>query len=262
MGRELVCNIKFSTNAGWIETSLAETSEFMRICQEEENFPVSYYHDARPFLLRIKVEGLFLEVNELVVLKNSLESLNAIMRFFNTKQEVYPHLVARAGDVRVFPYILQRLDSIVSKFGTIKDTASPALGNIRHSIAKKQSGISRRMQSLLQKAQEEGWADKDSNIAIRDGRMVIPVPAAFKRKLNGIVHDESTTGKTSYIEPAEIIETNNEIRELQLEEKREITRILRQFADDLRPYIYDLIPAYDSWHSWISCEQKHSLPSG
>ena len=245
MGRELVSDIKFSTNAGWIETSLAETSEFMRICQEEENFPVSYYHDARPFLLRIKVEGLFLEVNELVVLKNSLESLNAIMRFFNTKQEVYPHLVARAGDVRVFPYILQRLDSIVSKFGTIKDTASPALGNIRHSIAKKQSGISRRMQSLLQKAQEEGWADKDSNIAIRDGRMVIPVPAAFKRKLNGIVHDESTTGKTSYIEPAEIIETNNEIRELQLEEKREITRILRQFADDLRPYIYDLIPAYD-----------------
>ena len=245
MGRELVSNIKFSTDAGWIETSLAETSEFVRICQEEENFPVSYYHDARPFLLRIKVEGLFLEVNELVVLKNSLESLNAIMRFFNTKQEVYPHLVARAGDVRVFPYILQRLDSIVSKFGTIKDTASPALGNIRHSIAKKQSGISRRMQSLLQKAQEEGWADKDSNIAIRDGRMVIPVPAAFKRKLNGIVHDESTTGKTSYIEPAEIIETNNEIRELQLEEKREITRILRQFADDLRPYIYDLIPAYD-----------------
>ena len=245
MGRELVGNIKFSTDAGWIATSLAEASEFMRICQEQENFPVSYYHDARPFLLRVKVEGLFLEVNELVVLKNSLESLNAIMRFFNTKQEIYPPLVARAGDVRVFPYILQRLDSIVSKFGTIKDTASPALGNIRHSIAKKQSGISRRMQSLLQKAQEEGWVDKDSNIAIRDGRMVIPVPAAFKRKLNGIVHDESTTGKTSYIEPAEIIETNNEIRELQLEEKREITRILRQFADDLRPYIYDLIPAYD-----------------
>ena len=151
MGRELVSDIKFSTDAGWIETSLAETSEFMRICQEEENFPVSYYHDARPFLLRIKVEGLFLEVNELVVLKNSLESLNAIMRFFNSKQEAYPHLVARAGDVRVFPYILQRLDSIVSKFGTIKDTASPALGNIRHSIAKKQSGISRRMQALLQK---------------------------------------------------------------------------------------------------------------
>lgn len=245
MGRELVSDITFSANAEWIRTALAETAEFTRICQEEENFPVSFYHDARPFLTRIRVEGLFLEVNELVILKNSLESLNAITRFFHNNQEHYPHLVARAGDIRVYPYILQRLDSIVSKFGTIKDSASPALGNIRHSITKKQSGISRRMQSLLQKAQEEGWADKDTNIAIRDGRMVIPVPAAFKRKINGIVHDESTTGKTSYIEPTEIIETNNEIRELELEEKREITRILRQFADDLRPYIDDLIPAYD-----------------
>lgn len=245
MGRELVSDITFSANAEWIRTTLAETAEFTRICQEEENFPVSFYHDARPFLTRIRVEGLFLEVNELVILKNSLESLNAITRFFHNNQEHYPHLVARAGDIRVYPYILQRLDSIVSKFGTIKDSASPALGNIRHSITKKQSGISRRMQSLLQKAQEEGWADKDTNIAIRDGRMVIPVPAAFKRKINGIVHDESTTGKTSYIEPTEIIETNNEIRELELEEKREITRILRQFADDLRPYIDDLIPAYD-----------------
>ena len=245
MGRELVNDIAFSSNAEWIRTALAETAEFMRICQEEDDFPVSYYYDARPFLARIRVEGLFLEVNELVILKNSLESLNAITRFFNNKQEQYPHLVARTGDIRVFPYILQRLDSIVSKFGTIKDSASPALGNIRHSIVKKQSGISRRMQSLLQKAQEEGWADKDTNISIRDGRMVIPVPSAFKRKINGIVHDESMTGKTSFIEPAEIIETNNEIRELQLEEKREITRILRQFADDLRPYIDDLIPAYD-----------------
>lgn len=245
MGRELVNDITFSSDAEWIRAALAETAEFMRICQEEDDFPVSYYHDARPFLARVRVEGLFLEVNELVVLKNSLESLSAIARFFNNKQERYPHLVARSGDIRVFPYILQRLDAIVSKFGTIKDSASPALGNIRHSIVKKQSGISRRMQSLLQKAQEEGWADKDSNISIRDGRMVIPVPSAFKRKINGIVHDESMTGKTSFIEPAEIIETNNEIRELQLEEKREITRILRQFADDLRPYIDDLIPAYD-----------------
>lgn len=245
MGRELVNNITFSSDAEHIRTALAETAEFMQICREEENFPVSYYHDARPFLARIKVEGLFLEVNELVILKNSLESLNAIARFFNNNPERFPHLVARSGNIRIFPYILQRLDAIVSKFGTIKDTASPALGEIRRNITKKQSGISRRMQSLLQKAQEEGWADKDTNIAIRDGRMVIPVPAAFKRKLNGIVHDESTTGKTSFIEPTEIIETNNEIRELQLEEKREITRILRQFANDLRPYIYDLIPAYD-----------------
>lgn len=171
--------------------------------------------------------------------------MHAILRFFQGKTETYPVLTAKAGQIQLFPYVLQRLDSIVSKHGTIKDNASSELGEIRRQILKKQSGISRRMQALLQDAQTEGWAEKDTAIAIRDGRMVIPVPAAYKRRVNGIVHDESATGKTSYIEPTEIIETNNEIRELQLEEKREITRILRKFADDIRPYIEDLIPAYD-----------------
>ena len=245
MGRELVEGIAFSHDPEAIRAAQEETAEFVRICQEEDSFPVSYYQDARSFLARVRVEGLFLEVNELIILKNSLESLYSIVRFFNGKEERFPRLAQRAGEIRVFPYVLQRLDSIVSKHGTIKDSASPALGEIRRSIANKQSGISRRMQALLQKAQEEGWADKDTNVSVRDGRMVIPVPSAYKRKLNGIVHDESATGKTSYIEPTEIIETNNEIRELQLEERREITRILRQFADDLRPYADDIIPAYD-----------------
>lgn len=245
MGQELVNDICFLTDPSAIQSALQETGEFMKICREEDNFPISYYHDARPFLSRIRVEGLFLEVNELVILKNSLESLNAIIRFFHGKKEKYPRLTAQTDNLRVFPYILQRLDAIVSKYGTVKDSASPALADIRHQITRKQSGISKRMQVLLQKAQEEGWADKDTSISIRDGRMVIPVPSAYKRKLNGIVHDESATGKTSYIEPTEIIETNNEIRELQLEEKREITRILKRFADDLRPYIEDMFPAYD-----------------
>lgn len=145
--------------------------------------------------------------------------MHAILRFFQGKTETYPVLTAKAGQIQLFPYVLQRLDSIVSKHGTIKDNASSELGEIRRQILKKQSGISRRMQALLQDAQTEGWAEKDTAIAIRDGRMVIPVPAAYKRRVNGIVHDESATGKTSYIEPTEIIETNNEIRELQLEEK-------------------------------------------
>lgn len=103
------------------------------------------------------------------------------------------------------------------------------------------------MQNLLQQAQAEGWADKESSVAIRDGRMVIPVPAAYKRKINGIIHDESATGKTSYIEPTEIVEINNEIRELELEEKREIIRILRKFADEVRPNIDDLLLPMTFW---------------
>lgn len=244
MGKALVEQMCFSDRKEQIEEAQKEVAEFMRIMREEE-FPDNRYTDARPFLSKIRIEGLFLDISELVALKNSLESLHAILRFFQGKTETYPVLTAKAGQIQLFPYVLQRLDSIVSKHGTIKDNASSELGEIRRQILKKQSGISRRMQALLQDAQTEGWAEKDTAIAIRDGRMVIPVPAAYKRRVNGIVHDESATGKTSYIEPTEIIETNNEIRELQLEEKREITRILRKFADDIRPYIEDLIPAYD-----------------
>ena len=245
MGRDLVEAMKFSTEPTEIRERLEETQEFMSILEEEDQFPGDHFSDARPFLNKVRVEGLFLEVAEMVALKQSLESLTAIVRFFHGKDERYPRLTAQAGDIQLFPYILQRLDSIVSRHGSIKDTASPELGDIRHRLQRKQNGISRRMQALLQQAQTEGWAEKDTTIAIRDGRMVIPVPSAYKRKINGIVHDESATGKTSYIEPAEIVETNNEIRELELEEKREITRILRRFAEDLRPYVDDLIPAYD-----------------
>lgn len=245
MGRALVQEMSFSDNRGAIEETLGETAEFMFILKEEDNFPGGYFNDARPFLGKIRIEGLFLEVPEMVTLKNSLESLNAIVRFFHGKAEHYPILTRKAGEIQLFPYILQRLESIVSKHGTVKDSASSELGDIRRRLLRKQSGISRRMHALLQQAQTEGWADKDTSISIRDGRMVIPVPSAYKRKINGIVHDESATGKTSYIEPAEIVETNNEIRELELEEKREITRILKQFADDIRPHIDDLFPAYD-----------------
>lgn len=245
MGRELVETMTFSTDAATIGEELGETREFMDILKEEDSFPAGYFSDARPFLNKIRIEGLFLEVPEMVALKNSLESLSAILRFFRGRTERYPILTGKAGDIQQFPYILQRLEAIVSKYGTIKDTASPELGDIRHRLQRKQAGISKRMQSLLQQAQAEGWADKESSIAIRDGRMVIPVPSAYKRKINGIVHDESATGKTSYIEPTEIVETNNEIRELELEEKREINRILRKFADELRPYVDDLLPAYD-----------------
>ena len=245
MGRELVDKMNFSSDSSYISEQLKETHEFMNILQVEDSFPGDHFRDARPFLQKIRVEGLFLEIAEMVALKLSLESLSAIVRFFKGKEERYPILSAKAGCIHLFPFVQQRLDTIVSKHGTIKDTASPELNDIRHRLQRKQAGISKRMQSLLQQAQSEGWADKESAIAIRDGRMVIPVPSAYKRKINGIVHDESATGKTSYIEPAEIVETNNEIRELELEEKREIMRILRKFADELRLYIDDLLPGYD-----------------
>ncbi len=245
MGKELTDAMSFTAEPHLLEEKLTETREFMSILLEENEFPDTHFRDARPFLQKIRIEGLFLEIAEMVSLKNSLETLSAILRFFRTKEERYRLLCSKAETIFQFPLILQHLDSIVSKHGTIKDSASPELSNLRRELQKKQAGISKRMQSLLQQAQSEGWADRESSIAIRDGRMVIPIPSAYKRKINGIVHDESATGKTSYIEPTEIVETNNEIRELELEEKREINRILRKFADELRPHIDELLPAYD-----------------
>ena len=235
MGRDLVEAMKFSTEPTEIRERLEETQEFMSILEEEDQFPGDHFSDARPFLNKVRVEGLFLEVAEMVALKQSLESLTAIVRFFHGKDERYPRLTAQAGDIQLFPYILQRLDSIVSRHGSIKDTASPELGDIRHRLQRKQNGISRRMQALLQQAQTEGWAEKDTSIAIRDGRMVIPVPSAYKRKINGIVHDESATGKTVYIEPVEVVEINNELKELEYAERREVVKVLSAFTESIRP---------------------------
>ncbi|MBE6333608.1 MAG: endonuclease MutS2 [Bacteroidales bacterium] len=263
MGRELMQSMSFSSERRVIEERLYDCSEFMAILQQED-FPGGVFADARPFLEKIRIEGLFLEVAEMVMLKGSLESLYSILRFFKSKREEYSRLANKAGNISQFPYIISRLDSIISKYGTIKDSASPELAQIRRSIQQKQSGISRRMQALLQLAQSEGWAEKDSGVAVRDGRMVIPVPSAFKRKIKGIVYDESATGKTAYIEPAEIVETNNEIRELEMEERREIMRILKAFADDLRPYIDDLIPGYDflAYIDFLKAKAKFSIQLG
>lgn len=260
MGRELTDGMKFSDQPEVIGERLNETAEFMRILREED-FPGNNYTDARPFLNKIRLEGLFLDLPEMLALKYSLETITSIVRFFNGKQEIFPVLTGKAGQIQLFPYVLQRLDSIISKHGGVKDSASPELGDIRNRLLKKQSGVSKRMHALMQQAQSEGWADKDAAVAIRDGRMVIPVASAYKRRLNGIIHDESATGKTSYIEPAEIVETNNEIRELQLEEKREIHRILVHFANDIRPYIDDLLPAYDfmAYVDFIRAKARFSI---
>lgn len=245
LGNELVDKMSFAVSSRSIEKALKETEEFISICREEDSFPTAYYFDVRDSLEKIRIDGSFLDASELFNLKRSLESITAISRFFKDKDEKYPYLIEKCGKLRLYPYISQRLENIISKYGTIKDTASPSLAEIRRDILKKQSSISSRMNALMQQAQKEGWADPDSSISIRDGRMVIPVPSAHKRKIGGIVHDESSTGKTSYIEPTEIVETNNQIKELEYAERREIMKILIAFCAEIRPYIDDLIPAYN-----------------
>ncbi len=245
LGKERVDEMRFVTLYDVIKRWVNQVNEFKRICVEESSFPTSYFIDVRGPLQRIRVEGLFLEERELYDLRRSLSAVKDIVRFFENKEDhVYPYLNEIVSKVKVYPYIFERIDGILNKFGKIKDTASPELARIRSEKIKKQSGVSRKMASILNQARMEGLVDADTNIAIRDGRAVIPVPATYKRKINGIVLDESSTGKTSFIEPAEIVEINNEIKELEYAERREITRILLAFSDSIRPYIEDLLYSY------------------
>ncbi|GAF02510.1 endonuclease MutS2 [Saccharicrinis fermentans] len=247
MGKERVDQMRYVTLYDVVSRWVHQTNEFKQICMEESSFPTSYYIDVRGPLNRIKVEGLFLEERELFDLRRSLLSVKDIVRFFKNKEEqnAYPHLREIASKVMVYPYIFERIDAILNKFGKIKDSASPELARIRNEMIKKQGSVSRKMAAILNHARKEGLVETDTNVAIRDGRAVIPVPAGNKRKLNGIIHDESATGKTSFIEPAEIVEINNEIRELEYAERREINRILVAFSDSIRPYLEDLIFSYE-----------------
>ncbi len=246
MGLEWVDEMHFQDSYENIKNQLGETSEFCRIIREFDNFPASHFYDLRSALQKIKIEGRFLEEIELFDLKRSLESVRAIVMFFNKQdEEAFPLLKAKTSQVQVFPYIYDRIDTILNKNGKIRDNATPELAKIRKEILSLQSGMSRKLQSILKQAQKDGLVELDATVSIRDGRAVIPISAGNKRKIKGIVYDESGTGKTSYVEPNEIVEMNNEIRELEYAERREIVKILTDFSNDIRPYLEDLVYSYD-----------------
>jgi len=246
MGSEWVDEMHFQTNFKLLQSQLGEVEEFCRIVREYDNFPAVHYFDLREALQKIRIEGRFLEPSELFDLKRSLEAVRAVVTFFAKQEdEVFPRLKQKTSQVQIFPYIYDRIDTILNKFGKIRDNASSELSQIRKSIFNMQSSMSKRLHSILKQAQKDGWVEEDASISIRDGRAVIPVAAANKRKLKGIVYDESATGKTSYIEPNEIVEMNNEIRELEYAERREIIRILTDFSNDIRPYLEELSYSYD-----------------
>ena len=246
MGKEHTADCHFTSDPQLIVKQLDETVEFQKIIRDELNFPTGYFIDMRSVLRKSRILGTFLEVFELFDLKRSLETLRAIANFFKEKeQELFPQLYLVVRDIQIFPFLYDKIDQILSKNGTIKDNASPELVKIRREILSLQSGVSKIMAKILKHAQAEGLVEKEVTVSIRDGRAVIPVLSSNKRKMRGIVHDESATGRTSYIEPEEIVETNNRIRELESAERREIVRILTKFTDELRPYAEDLERSYE-----------------
>lgn len=231
-----------------------QSAEFVRIMQEEDDFPAQYFFDVRPSLKRIRIEGMYLDEEELFDLLRSLETLNSIVRFLTPHEEdeetegvstPYPCLSRLASDINVFPQITKRIGGILSPYGKIKDNASPELARIRRELAATMGSISRSLNNILRNAQSEGVVDKDVTPTMRDGRLVIPVAPALKRRIKGIVHDESASGKTVFIEPAEVVEANNRIRELESDERREIIRILSEFSASIRPSIPDMLLSYE-----------------
>ena len=248
LGKEKVEEMRFSAAFEEIDAQLRQTDEFVHILQEEDAFPHDNFYDVRDALKRIRVAGSWMEQSALSELNKSLQTILSILQFFRNdeeKAERYPHLMLLAENVFVSPEISKKIERIIDEFGQIKDSASPQLSAIRREITSTLNGISRSLNSLLRKAQAEGFVDKDVSPSMRDGRLVIPVNPAFKRKIRGIVHDESASGKTVFIEPSEVVEANNRIRELESDERREIIRILTEFTDYLRPFLPDLLASYE-----------------
>ena len=252
LGKERVDEMSFSTDAGQINTWMEEIREFRRIQEGQDDFPLDNFFDVRESVSRIRLEGTHMEVEELFDLKRSLETIIAIVDFLSRGDETeqgetrpcYPALHALADGIATFPVLVQRISQIIDKFGKMRDNASPALLQIRRTLAQTEGSISRTLYSILRSAQGEGLVEKDVTPTLRDGRLVIPVAPGLKRRISGIVHDESATGRTVYIEPTEVVEANNRIRELENEERREIIRILTDFAKKMRPNVQEILDSY------------------
>lgn len=271
LGRDLVDKMEFSADAETVNTWMAQIREMRRIVEEEEeNFPLVYFFDVRDSLKRVRLEGTWMEEDDLFNLSRSLRTIENLVKFLYRGDELsnhaklseeqdeqtaresevelknwyYPALHNLADGVATFPALIQQINQIIDKFGHIRDNASPELLLIRRELARTESSISRILNGILHSAQNEGLVEKDVAPTMRDGRLVIPVAPALKRRISGIVHDESATGKTVFIEPTEVVEANNKIRELESEERHEIVRILTKMAARIRPHSAEILDSY------------------
>ena len=211
----------FSTSAREIARRLTLADEMRLLLDMEHEFPGGEYPDVDHIVAKLRVEGSFLDVEEVVTLHRALTVVGGIVAFILNREEQYPALHARSRGV--------------DRFGNVKDNASPGLLEIRRAVREREGQAAKRLQAVLSAAKSAGIVDADAQISIREGKAVIPVAAANKRKLQGFIHDESATGRTFYVEPVEVVEINNELRELEYAERREIVRILSEFTDSVRP---------------------------
>lgn len=250
LGSARVDDMDFSTDCGEIELRLRQTAEMLALNASGEPLPLNNLHDVTAALKRCRVEGASVSQDELLRIRQSLQTVTEVARYFQSRDEAdmenpYPSLTELARGLMPFPELLRGIDRIIDPLGAVRDNASAALAEIRRELQRVSSSVNSIMRRVISRAVEGGYLERDVTPTVRDGRLVLPVAPMHKRKISGIVHDESATGKTYFIEPAEIVEVNNRWRELEMEERREILRILAEITAVMRPYIPDMLGCYD-----------------
>lgn len=245
LGREEVERMTFLTDYERVQRLLRESQEMLNALSDASiEFPRGEIHDLREALARVRVEGLFLDETELHFLRESVSYVSQLETFFRRlSPERFPVLSTLRPESGSLQPVVTLIEGILDRFGRLRDNASPELARIRKDLAGAQGSVSRAINSILRQAQADGLIDHDVTPAMREGRLVLPVPPALRRKIGGIVHDESATGKTVFIEPAEVVEANNRIRQLESEERRERAKILTEVTNQLRPYVSDILSA-------------------
>ena len=242
LGRERVDAMQWLTHYPTVRDLLARVREMMGVLTDPAlAFPHGEIYDLREALSRIRIEGLFMDEAELFSLRKMLDYAAQLKRFFATLDKIKYPLLTADNAVNCQLSIITSIDRILDRYGKMRDNASPELARIRKEISASQGSVSRALNAILRQAQAEGILDKDAAPTMREGRLVLPVPPAYKRKIGGIVHDESATGKTVFIEPQQVVEANNRIRELEGEERRERIRILLEITAQLRPEVPQIL---------------------
>ncbi len=243
LSKEEVDAMAFTSDFEQLTTRLDESNEMLTILQDDSlEFPSSNYYDLRESMKRIMVEGLALDESDLYDLRRTLDSVRELYAFLHKlDEELFPRLKQCTSDVNPLTFVIQDIDKILDKYGRLKDNASPELQRIRKQIVQTQGTVSNSLYAILRQAQKDGYVSADVNPTLRDGRLVIPISPMYKRKIAGIVHDESASGKTVFLEPQQVVNANNKVRELEREERREVKRILLQFTEYLRPHIDDIL---------------------
>ncbi len=250
LGAANVQAMRFSSDFSMIDLELRRTAEMLAIAEGSDPLPLRNMHDVTTTLKRCRIEGASVSLDELLKIRQSLQTISDLHAFFTPKGDdgtpmPYPLLAEQCADMTAFPDINRQIDRIIDPLGNMRDNASPYLAEIRSELSRISASVNSIMRRVMARAVEAGYLDKDTTPTVRDGRLVLPVAPMHKRKINGIVHDESATGKTFFIEPAEIVEVNNRGRELELEERREMMRILSEITAFMRPSIPDMLQSYE-----------------